>query len=84
MPESVAINVAKRMFPKGTSECHQDIARRLEFIGLPDLLEICQEAENTIRFAAQEATGRVKRELVGGWIWHADKLRAEIVRIKQV
>lgn len=36
------------------------------------------EAERVIRWAAQEATGKVKAEIVGGWIHHADIARAAL------
>lgn len=44
----------------------------------PLLLEALREAERVIRHAAQEAAGRVKSEIVGGWLYHADKTRAAI------
>jgi hypothetical protein len=44
------------------------------------LKEALREAENCLRWAAQEANGRVKREIVGGWLHHADKARAAIVK----
>ena len=40
----------------------------------PELLEALKEARNVIRHAAQESAGRVHRELVGGWIHHANLL----------
>lgn len=45
----------------------------------PDLLAALVEAEKVIRWAAQEAAGRVDKEKVCGWIHHADKTRAAIV-----
>jgi len=50
---------------------------RLNFAA-PALLEALQEAERVIRWAAQEAAGRVKSEIVGGWLHHADKCAAAI------
>lgn len=47
-----------------------------------DLLTALEEAERVIRWAAQEAAGRVKAEIVGGWIHHADKARAAIAKEK--
>jgi hypothetical protein len=41
----------------------------------PALRESLEEAERIIRWAAQEARGRVKAELVGGWLHHANKIR---------
>ena len=42
------------------------------------LREALEEAENTIRWAAQESRGRVKAEIVGGWVHHADTARAAL------
>lgn len=44
----------------------------------PELLEACKEAETVLRWAAQEAAGRVKAGIVGGWLHHADSCRAAI------
>ena len=41
-----------------------------------ELVDMLEEAERVIRHAAQEAKGRVKEELIGGWIHHADKIQA--------
>lgn len=48
----------------------------------PDLLEALEEAERVIRWAAQESKGKVKREIVGGWLHHADKARAAIAKAR--
>lgn len=45
-----------------------------------ELLTALREAENVIRWAAQEAAGRVKAEIVNGWTHHADKFRAAIAK----
>ena len=42
------------------------------------LLAELKQAELVIRHAAQEANGRVKAELVGGWVYHANKIQAAI------
>lgn len=45
------------------------------------LLTALKEAETVIRWAAQEAAGRVKAEIVGGWLHHANRvLRAALAR----
>jgi len=44
----------------------------------PVMLDALREAERVIRWAAQESSGRVKREIVGGWVHHANKARAAI------
>jgi hypothetical protein len=46
----------------------------------PDLLAALQEAERVIRFAAQEAQGKVKAEIVGGWKHHANLARQAITK----
>ena len=46
----------------------------------PALLEALEEAERVIRWAAQEAAGRVKSGIVGGWLHHADKCAAAIAK----
>lgn len=48
--------------------------------GTHDLLEALREAERVIRWAAQESEGRVKKEMVGGWRYHADKIRETIAK----
>ena len=46
----------------------------------PELLEALAESERALRWAVQEATGRVKAEIVGGWAHHADRARAAIAK----
>jgi hypothetical protein len=46
----------------------------------PELLAALQEAERVIRWAAQEADGRIKREIVGGWKHHANLAREAIAK----
>ena len=48
------------------------------FAAAPVMLDALREAERVIRWAAQESSGRVKREIVGGWVHHANKARAAI------
>lgn len=57
-----------------------ETARRFAYLfaAAPKLLEALKMAERVIRHAAQESTGRVKAEVVGGWIYHADQTRAAI------
>lgn len=43
-------------------------------------LEALDLAERTIRHAVQESTGRVNREIVGGWKYHADQIRQAIAK----
>jgi hypothetical protein len=48
----------------------------------PSLLAALEKTEATLRWAAQEAKGKVKAEIVGGWIHHADQARAAIAKAK--
>ena len=48
----------------------------------PELLAALESAEKTLRWAAQEAQGRVKSEIVGGWLHHADQARAAIAKAR--
>lgn len=48
----------------------------------PDLLAALEEAERALRWAAQESKGRVKAEIVGGWLHHADAARAAIAKAR--
>lgn len=50
----------------------------------PDLLSELKTAERTLRWAAQESHRRVKAEIVGGWIHHADLIRAAIAKAEGV
>ena len=50
------------------------------FASAPELLEALKEAEGVIRWAVQESEGRVKSEIVGGWLYHADKARSAIAK----
>ena len=45
---------------------------------VPKLIAALKAAESTIRWAAQESAGRVKAEIVGGWLHHADQARAAL------
>jgi Asp/Glu/hydantoin racemase len=44
----------------------------------PDLLAALQEATMVLKWAAQESKGKVKAEIVGGWMHHAEKAQAAI------
>jgi hypothetical protein len=46
----------------------------------PEMLKALRDAEKAIRWAAQEATGRVKAEIVGGWLHHAEQVAAAIAK----
>jgi len=47
-----------------------------------DLQSALAESERTLRWAAQESDGKVRREIVGGWIHQADKARAALARAR--
>lgn len=44
----------------------------------PELLAALRQAEAIIRHAAQESAGRVKAEIVGGWLFEASEIRSLI------
>ncbi len=44
------------------------------------LLAAMSMAENALRWAAQEARGKIKKEIVGGILYHAEQARAAIAR----
>ena len=46
----------------------------------PDMLEALAEAERVIRWAAQESAGRVRSEIVMGWLHHAAKINNAIAK----
>ena len=46
----------------------------------PDMLAALKEAERVIRWAAQEAKGKVRREIVGGWLHHAQLINTTITK----
>lgn len=61
-------------------ENERTIANAHLIAAAPDLLAALQTAENVLRYAAQESAGRVRREIVGGWLHHADQCRAAIAK----
>jgi hypothetical protein len=66
-----------RRYPSSIQE-HNANARLIA--SAPELLAALQQAEKCLRWAAQESAGRVKQEIVGGWIHHADQAIAAIAR----
>jgi hypothetical protein len=44
----------------------------------PELLESLREAERVMRWAAQMSAGRVRADVVGGWLDHARRASAVI------
>ncbi len=48
------------------------------FAASPELLAALLTAEDVIRSAAYEARGKVKKDLVGGWLHHANEIRRAI------
>jgi hypothetical protein len=58
-----------------------EIARRVDWaLNRDPRRELLAEAERVIRWASQEAAGKVRREVVGGWLHHADKIRQAIAK----
>jgi hypothetical protein len=48
----------------------------------PDLLNALEEAERVIRWAAQESRGRVERQIVEGWLYHANIISLHLAKAK--
>jgi hypothetical protein len=46
----------------------------------PDMLAALREAWNVLCYAAQESEGKVRKEIVGGWIHHAAIINAIVVK----
>jgi hypothetical protein len=46
----------------------------------PELLEALRECERVIRWAAQRSVGRVRADVVGGWLHQAEKANAAIAK----
>ena len=49
---------------------------------VPELLASLEEAHRVLMWAIQESEGRVKQEIRGGWKYHADRIKATIVKAK--
>lgn len=47
-------------------------------VSAPALLAALEEAERVLRWAVQEARGKVRKEIVGGWAHHANLARRAI------
>lgn len=65
----------------------EEDAANAKFIALAcnhheELVVMLGKAERALRWAAQESTGRVKAEIVGGWLYHADQAASLITKIK--
>ena len=61
------------------------IARRMVSVwnSHDKLVDALQEAEKVILWAAQESRGRVKAEIVNGWIHHSTLIRAALADISK-
>ena len=68
--------------PHFTNFCELDRNAHL-IAAAPDLYTALEMAERVIRYAAQEATGRVDREKVGGWIHHADQAASALAKARK-
>ena len=50
---------------------------------IAELLKTLETTVNCLKWAAQEARGRVDREKVGGWTYHANEATKTIAKIKK-
>lgn len=72
--------------PSNASDYHRDAPRWIGgadanaalIAAAPELLAALRSAEAALRYAAQESAGRVRSEIVGGWLYHADQCRAAV------
>jgi hypothetical protein len=48
----------------------------------PVMLKELKNVELVLKHAVQECRGRVRKEVVGGWEYHADKVRELITEIE--
>lgn len=62
------------------TEHPEAIANARLIAAAPDLLAELDLAERVIRHAVQESAGRVKAEIVGGWEFHAARIREAIAK----
>jgi hypothetical protein len=46
----------------------------------PELLEALRESERVIRWAVQRSAGRVRADVVGGWMHQAERASAAIAK----
>lgn len=70
-----AMYMASNPYCNNIKEAEQKAKKKAE---TPDLMVLLKEAEATLRWAVQEAKGKVKAEIVGGWLHHADKIQKAI------
>lgn len=47
----------------------------------PQMADMLAEAERTLRWAVQESRGKVRKEIVGGWLHHANVVRCLLNQI---
>ncbi len=64
------------------ANCYTTEADACAMTAAPELLAALEESERTLRWAAQESKGRVKAEVVGGWLHHADQAKAAIAKAR--
>lgn len=80
-----ALNAADEKCNAGIRQAYADLLRvRNILLIAPELLEALRDAEKTLRWAAQRATRRVNAEVVGGWLYHADKAHDVIAKAEEV
>jgi hypothetical protein len=64
--------------PTGARTEEEAIANARLIAAAPELLAALQEAVMVLKWATQEAKGKVRAEIVGGWAHHAKKASAAI------
>ena len=70
------------LFPPVCQEETPMVAANARLIAAaPELLAALGECERALRWAAQEAQGRVRAEIVVGWLHHAQSARALLARL---
>jgi hypothetical protein len=62
------------------AECNTLEAEAQAIAALPDLLVALEQSYETLQWAAQEAKGKVKAEIVVGWLHHAEQAKAALVK----
>lgn len=73
--EEVLPAIGKGYAPQNHARVAERMVRDMD---KPDLLALLAESERVIRWAAQEAEGRIDKQKVGGLLHHADKCRAAL------
>lgn len=62
--------------------CHDCDSYKRVIAERDELAQALKEAADCLIYAAQEGRGKVKAEIVGGWIHHSNKARAALAKVK--